>query len=55
MNNGWLGYFTESDFGTTITFNSLKQRGYLPLNEIYRQITPVRRDSLLTSSIFDSP
>ena len=32
--------------GTTITLNRLKQRGYIPLNEIYKQITPVRRDVL---------
>jgi len=36
--------------GTTITLNRLKQRGYLPLNEIYRQITPIRRDSLFPTT-----
>ena len=32
--------------GTTITVNRLKQRGYIPLSDIYQQITPVRRDVL---------
>ncbi len=32
--------------GTTITVNRLKQRGYTPLLDIYKQITPVRRDVL---------
>ena len=32
--------------GTTITVDRLKQRGYVPLLDIYKQITPVRRDSL---------
>ena len=36
--------------GTTITLNRLKQRGYLPLNEIYNQITPVRHDLLFPTT-----
>jgi hypothetical protein len=32
--------------GTTITLNRLKQRGYIPLKEIYQQITLIGRDSL---------
>jgi len=36
--------------GTTITLNRLKQRGYMPLAEIYHQIKPIRRDSLFPTT-----
>ena len=32
--------------GTTITVDRLKQRGYESLLDIYKQITPNKRDSL---------
>ena len=32
--------------GTTITLDRLKKRGYESMLDIYKQITPVRRDSL---------
>lgn len=35
--------------GTTITVDRLKQRGYVSLLDIYKQITPVRGDSLFTT------
>ncbi|WP_289053771.1 hypothetical protein [Carboxylicivirga marina] len=36
--------------GTTITINRLKQRGYLPLSDIYQQITPNKRDLLFPTT-----
>lgn len=36
--------------GTAITLNRLKQRGNLPLSEIYQQITPIKRDSLFPTA-----
>jgi hypothetical protein len=36
--------------GTTITIDRLKQRGYKSMLDIYKQITPVRRDLLFPTT-----
>ena len=35
-------------FGTTITVERLKKRGYVPLLELYNQIKPVKWDGKLS-------
>ncbi|TAJ06681.1 hypothetical protein DMA11_22615 [Marinilabiliaceae bacterium JC017] len=44
--------------GTTITVDRLKKRGYIPLADMYNQMSsslPTNLNSILTASIFNFP